>query len=215
MTQLWAKSREAHTAFTARGLRSTLTGFASRDLRDPQVPRQLACLHLRGHSGLKGTEQVLAAWATNRDLPPLTVVSAVPLNVPAGVVVRVGRLPHADLVREMNRHSIHVCPSRSEGWGHYITEAMSVGATVVTTDASPMNEHVQPGRGVLVPASVGGGHNLAQLHEVTAAGVADAVRRAAGLDGAVRERMGSAARAHIVAGNDAFRRTVVDLVGGL
>ncbi len=37
-----------------------------------------------------------------------------------------------------------------EGFGHYIVEALSTGAIVVTTDGAPMNELVTPKSGFLV-----------------------------------------------------------------
>lgn len=49
---------------------------------------------------------------------------------------------------------VHVCPSSREGFGHYINEARSVGALVVTIAAGPMNELVQDGKsGVVAPVA--------------------------------------------------------------
>ena len=42
-------------------------------------------------------------------------------------------LPHAEVLREMERHDILVCPSLFEGFGLVILEAMSRGKPVITT----------------------------------------------------------------------------------
>lgn len=46
-----------------------------------------------------------------------------------------------------------MCPSWSEGYGHYINQARASGGVVITTDAHPMNELIVSNEmGVLVPA---------------------------------------------------------------
>lgn len=209
--QLWAKSEEAHQMFTDRRLRSVMTGFTARDLLDESVARTLSCVHLRGHSSLKGTEAVLTAWERHHaDLPPLTIISDVAIPyLPPGVSV-LPTLPHADLVRQMNTHAIHVCPSRSEGWGHYIAEALSVRAVVVTTDASPMHEHVHPDWGFRVPAHDGPRHHLAVQHHVDPDALAAAVHEAAALTEQRREQMGLKARLHWAHRNEYFRATSLE-----
>lgn len=210
--QLWAKSLEAHRAYEVLGLRNmTYTGFASRDLMDATVPREVRALHLRGKSDFKGTKHVLDAWRKYPDLPPLTIVSATKFPVPRNVTI-VGRLSDAELRHELNRHAIHVCPSKSEGWGHYITEGLSTGAAVVTTNASPMNEHVSPAWGMLVDPIRMNPRGMVREYHVDGRSLAKAVRLAARWDPEHRAEMAKAARAHFEARNATFARTALDLL---
>lgn len=212
ITQLWAKSAESHAVYQRLRLRSsTLTGFLSRDLMDASVMREPVALHLRGHSDFKGTHAVIDAWRADPTLPPLTIISAVPLEVPHYVRV-LGRVDEATLHREMNRSSIHVCPSRAEGWGHYITEALSVGAHVVTTNASPMNEHVRPEWGSLIAPASTRPRGMVGEHQVSPASIGDAVRAAVALSDTVRAEMSDAARAHFERRNASFTETALSLL---
>ena len=215
LNQLWSKSAEAQEVYGRLRLRSaTLTGFLSRDLNDPNVPRTKSCLHLRGHSNFKNTDAVIEAWRADPSLPPLTIISSVPLEVPPHVRL-LGRLPEDQLRHELNKASIHVCPSRAEGWGHYITEALSTGALVITTDASPMNEHVHPDWGILISPSRRGRHGMVQDYGVTAQAVGDAVRRAADITEPTRQWMSQKARAHFDFRNAHFTQTALSLLARL
>lgn len=150
-TQLWAKSREAHEWYLSNGLPGYYTGFLSRDLFDPKITREHRALHVRGRSVYKNTEQVLEAWRQfHFVLPPLTLISTEAFPAVPGVRQLIGFTDDAEHRREMNRHRFHICPSQSEGWGHYIAEALGCHAAIVTTDASPMNEHVEPELGELI-----------------------------------------------------------------
>lgn len=212
ISQLWAKSAESHEVYQRLRLRtSTLTGFLSRDLMDASVVRQPRALHLRGHSDLKGTHAVIDAWRADPSLPPLTIISSVPLEVPEYVRV-LGRVGDAELSAEMNRATIHVCPSRAEGWGHYITEALSVGALVVTTDASPMNEHVHPDWGTLIMPESMGRRGMVGEYAVSAEAIGDAVRATAALPATVRTKMHIRARQHFEHRNAAFTEMALSLL---
>lgn len=147
--QFWAKTEHAHATLTQMGLPSHLTGFMSYDQLDLNVPRTLTCLHVKGQSPLKNTEAVLDVWKNTPDLPPLTIISTYPLEPVPNVRV-LPQVSRTELIREMNTAAIHLCPSRTEGWGHYIVESMSTGALVITTDGPPMNEIVCPEWGLLV-----------------------------------------------------------------
>lgn len=215
-TQLWAKSTEAQYVFSHQlGLRRTVyTGFMSRDMCDPDVPRELAAIHLRGKSSFKGTSAVLEAWANSPDLPPLTVISAEHLNVPPGVRL-LPRLDENQLRHELNRAQIHLCPSEAEGWGHYIAEGMSVGGIVVTTNAVPMSEHITPDTGVLIPPVVKGRHGFAATWRVDAPGITRAVRAVTSLSPEQRTGLGERACARFHARNDAFRTRALQLLAAL
>lgn len=212
LTQLWAKSAESYAVYQRLRLRNaTLTGFLSRDLMDVNVIREPVALHLRGHSDFKNTHAVIEAWRRDPSLPPLTIISAVPLEVPSHVRL-LGRVSDAELRHEMNRASFHICPSRAEGWGHYITEALSVGARVVTTDASPMNEHVRPEWGVLIPPSASSRHGLVTAHDVSARLVGDAARRLTWTDLESEQGRQRLAREHFEQRNASFTETALSLL---
>lgn len=215
-TQLWAKSEEAQYLFTRHlGLRKSVrTGFMSRDLYDPTVPRMLTAVHLRGKSSLKGTSAVLEAWEANPDLPPLTVISADDLPVPPGVRL-IHNLNETQLSRELNQAQIHVCPSETEGWGHYIAEGMSVGGVVITTNATPMSEHITPEVGILLPPAARCTHGLATAWCVDATEIASAVRTVVGMTPEERNDRGVRARERFHARNEEFKNKALQLLSEL
>jgi hypothetical protein len=214
--QIWAKSGYALRFCRSRGGKNVqLTGFMGLDLYDPSVKRELRCMHLRGKSAMKGTEQVIEAWRKNTDLPPLTVISKEPVHVPDSLRERVTVVDapsDEERSRLMNEATIHVCPSIAEGWGHYITEAMSVGAVVVTTDASPMNEHIRPEWGYLVGVTKTASHHQAVLTYTSPKLIAEGVRRAAELTEERRHQVGMAARAQFLKRNAEFEEVALRLV---
>ena len=149
------KSRHAEKIFTQLGHSTHFIGFTSTDLFDGSLlPDYQSFFHLAGRSTLKGTETILKLWEKHPEWPDLTLVQCqenAPENVPGNVKLITDYIPHEEIKRHLNTHGIHLCTSLSEGWGHYIVEAMSCRAVVVTTDAPPMNELITPARGIPVP----------------------------------------------------------------
>lgn len=149
------KSQHATEIFSKLGCNAHFTGFTSHDLLDETIePDYQSFMHLAGRSTLKGTQTVLELWEKHPEWPPLTLIQCEensPKSFPPNVKLITEYLSHEKIRKIINTHGIHLCPSLSEGWGHYIAEAMSAQALVVTTDAPPMNELVTAERGVLVP----------------------------------------------------------------
>lgn len=210
--QIWAKSEYAYRYCRQHGARDVrLTGFMGQDRNDPGVPRKLKCLHLRGRSHMKGTEMVVEAWRDNPDLPPLTIVSKEPVHAPGHITVLTSP-SDSELNRVLNEHQIHLCPSIAEGWGHYITEGMSVGATVITTDASPMNEHIRTDWGYLLGIMKTRMHHQAVQTYTSADQITEAVQRAVALGPRRRREVGQKARAQFLRRNEDFRQKALGLM---
>ena len=119
-------------------------GFTSKDCYEEMEKSPRALLHLAGRSEQKGTDSIIDLWQKDPKLPVLQLLRLIEPHYPAipNVLQITEYLPLAELRVLQNRHLIHLCPSETEGFGHYLVEAMSTGAVVITTDAPPMNEFI-------------------------------------------------------------------------
>ncbi len=195
---VFAQTRHAVPLFEELGARVRYTGFTSEDRRDAAVPRRRVFFHLAGRSQNKGTVQLLELWRRHPEWPLLTVVqnprSATSGAVAANIAHRIDYLDDAELRRLQNAHWFHLCPSETEGYGHYLVEAMGLGAVVITTDAAPMNEFIAVDRGLRVACTRSGRQNLATTHFFDEAAMERAIAQALALPDAELVRMGAAAR---------------------
>lgn len=213
---VFCKSHHAVEVFRPHHDSVHYLGFTSPDRRDPAIePDYGRFLHLAGGSALKGTDIVLEAWARHPEWPTLTLVfhrqEAIPEVVPENVRLLDRYLPDDELRRRQNRCGIHLCPSLSEGWGHYIGEALSCAATVVTTDGPPMNELVRPDRGVLVPWSRSEPRKMGTNFHVAVEDLEAAVERVLALPEDEKAEMGRAARRWFEANDERFRARLHEL----
>jgi len=197
----WVKTRHAERLFRALGTPVRYIGFASMDCLRAEVPRQAGFFHGPGRSNNKGTQALLKLWAEHPQWPTLTVVwrrkrtgSAETMSLPANVRLVREHLDDDAYRRLQNSYRFHLCPSQTEGYGHYIVEAMSCAAVVITLDAEPMHELVALERGILVPAQPCGQQDLATLYGFEAKDMTTAIERCIAMSTAEAEALGTAAR---------------------
>jgi len=214
MDAVWVKTQHAERLFQALGARTRYIGFTSGDRFDAAVARRPAFFHGPGRSGNKGTQALLALWRKHPRWPMLTVAwrrKRVEIEtLPANITLIRDHLSDADYRRLQNEHRFHLCPSQTEGFGHYLVEAMSCHAVVVTLDAEPMNELITPERGVLVPAQAIGKQDLATCYGFAEAAMEAAIEHCLQMDAATLEHIGEAARAWYERNDAGFQQRLLE-----
>jgi glycosyltransferase involved in cell wall biosynthesis len=211
-----AKTLEACAVFAGHGVPIEHLGFTSEDRFDPTVAKDWnRVLHLAGGSTLKGTEDVLALWDRHPEWPELVLVQKrqnAPRKVADNVRLITGYLDDGSLHRLQNECGIHLCPSRSEGWGHNLVEGLSCGALVITTDGPPMNEHVRPEFGLLVAADRAQPRHMGTNHFVSLEALGAAMDNAISMPWSKKASMGDLARKRFVEIDRDFRRRASEIL---
>jgi glycosyltransferase involved in cell wall biosynthesis len=217
--RVFALTHHAVPIFEQLGARVDYVGFTSEDRLDRTVPRERAFFHLAGRSRNKGTEPLLALWRRHPEWPTLRVVhkrrAAKPGAPPHNIRHLIDYLDDAQLKRLQNAHRFHLCPSETEGFGHYLVEAMALGAVTLTLDAPPMNEMITPERGLRVPVARTGTQSLATTYFYDEAAMEAAIERALALDDAALDRLSAAARAWFEDNDRSFRSRISAAVEAL
>lgn len=205
------KTRYAVELFTALGCRAIHIGFHSVDCFDEKQPRENTFLHLAGASRMKGTRRLLALWQRHPEWPKLLLLQSpktaarLPQPHAANIEHRVRYLNDIREIRRLqNSHRFHLCLSETEGWGHYIAEAMSCKAVVFTCDAPPMNELVTGERGVLVPTTEPQPFNLIKLYPFDEVALETAIERIMATPDPQLAEVGEQARAWFLSNGAAF-----------
>ncbi|PHS68216.1 MAG: hypothetical protein COB23_09585 [Methylophaga sp.] len=160
------KTASAKTFCDEKNFPAVFTSFTTRSPYEPQFkqkPNSFA--HIAGKSETKGTVPLAELWSRHPEWPKLTILispshysdSSSPKtlkHLETENLEIIEEYVDFDVLRQLqNETEIHLCLSEAEGFGHYICEPMSSNAIVVTVDGYPMNELIQPDRGVLVKSS--------------------------------------------------------------
>lgn len=124
-------------------------GFTSLDCLRPDIKKKyITYLHVAGNSPMKGTEEVFYSWLTHPELSQLILINhrSTATIAPKNIKLFNKSISRDSLMSLQNECGIHLCPSKTEGFGHYLMEGMSAEAVVITTDAPPMNEFIKDKR---------------------------------------------------------------------
>ena len=131
---------------------------AGRDYQEAAA-RPLRLLFVGGLSQRKGLVEMFEAVAPFGDRVALTVVGRLPelecgpLNDYLSRHKHISSLPHAEILHLMREHDVLLFPSHFEGFGLVITEAMSQGTPVITTERTAGPDLITHGEdGWIVPA---------------------------------------------------------------
>ena len=217
--QVLCKSRHAAELFAKHHPSVRFIGFTSEDRSLEDCPPDYGrFFHLAGRSTLKNTEVLLDLWQRHPEWPVLTLVQHpenAPSSVPANVELVSRYLPDGELQAMQNHCGIHLCPSLSEGWGHYIAEAMSCRAVAVVTDAPPMNELVDASRGIVVPYGKTEARHLGTNFHVRPEALEHAITRLISMPPEDKAGIGEAARAWFLENDRAFRERISGVVAEL
>ncbi len=145
--KILCKTREAERIFKSFHPQTVLMGFSSKDCFDSAIPKNYhALFHVMGMQ--KGSDVLCQIWQKNPTLPLLKAV-----NYQKNIKPMIENMDFVDywLTEEeikmmRNSYGLHLCPSKTEGFGHSLNEALCCEAVLVTTNAPPMNEFVSDPR---------------------------------------------------------------------
>ncbi|MGC6464400.1 MAG: glycosyltransferase [Akkermansiaceae bacterium] len=210
------KSEHALEIFSRHHPSCHLSRFTSQDLYLPDVERTFpSFLHLAGRSTLKGTSTLLELWQRHPEWPELLLLQHrenAPDSVPENVTLRADYVPEEELHKLLNSRTIHLCPSLSEGWGHYIVEAMACKAVVITTDGPPMNELVSPERGRLVKVASSAPRHLGTNFHVDPTSLEQTISDLLSSSTSSLKETGDRARDWFLANDTEFRKSLPPLL---
>ncbi|MDF1688926.1 MAG: glycosyltransferase [Cycloclasticus sp.] len=149
------KTKDAESFFKEKNLPILYTSFSTISPFNSAY-KQVAntFVHIAGNSRAKGTIPLMKVWKKHPEWPELKIISRFTEHLDGlaadNITIISGYLPSDDLNVIQNQSEVHLCTSEAEGFGHYICEPLSCGAIVITVDGHPMNELVQPDRGILI-----------------------------------------------------------------
>jgi hypothetical protein len=214
------KTEHTYRLFSSLTSRAHYTSFTSTDRHLPEVERTNTFAHFAGKSSHKGTNELIAA-TQHLSLPKVTIYSHNPnkrfidysMVDRNKITIYTERMNDEAMRIAQNQHRFHVCTSNYEGFGHYINEARSVGAIIITTNAEPMNQLVTSrfGYGVASARSAAK-HNMVYLNTPSVPSIADAIQSASELTDDIVQQLSAASREAYLKGKAEFEELFLNRI---
>jgi hypothetical protein len=193
------------------------TSFTSQDRYLKGIKKQRVFSHFAGKSNHKGTGAIVAA-SKCRKLPLLNLY----LTPNEGqqkyyvnntdVILHTQRIPDDKFRQLQNSSMFHLCPSEYEGWGHYINEAKSIGAIIITTNAAPMNELVTSSFGFGAAYDTVTKHHLAPTYKANPESIAECILLAAEMSDSVAKKLSRKSREDYLNNDKQFKEVFINQV---
>jgi len=148
MDLILCKTHEVERIFKEMEYSTQFLGFTTPDRYKSKIKKIFPlCLHVAGSSEQKGTSTIKNTWLNHEEFPHLSIVKQIEKQLTTKNLNVINYwLTDEKLIELQNMCPVHICTSETEGFGHSIMEAMSVGAVVLTTNAPPMNEFIEDKR---------------------------------------------------------------------
>lgn len=210
------RTREVERIFKNLGKETYFMGFTTPDPYLNNVAKDFSrYLHVAGRSPHKGTGVIIQTWNRHDHFPLITVLrkKGVPNDLPGNIEWIKKYLPYDELRVLQNESGVHLCLSETEGFGHYLLEAMACGAVVLTTDAPPMNEFIDHPN-CLVPYSSISYQNLGTKYQVEPEGLELKMMEILSLSEEELAAIGSANRKKYLKMDQAFKLKLEHLING-
>lgn len=143
---VFCKTKHCQQVFSKYvGNKAIYTGWTSEDrYKKIDIIKNGNFLHTAGKSETKGTKNTVKAFGSSTVANSALIVTSNKryswLKDTSNVKVVSNRMNEESFKYLQNAFQFHICCSEYEGFGHYINEAKSTGAIIITTDAAPMNE---------------------------------------------------------------------------
>lgn len=217
--RILCKTKYAQEIFDKLGCQTEFISFTSFDRLDSKQTKNYdTFFHLAGRSLQKGTNTLIDLWLQHPEWPCIKIVQN-PQNarpVAADNIEYITEYVDDALLREyQNYHGIHLCVSEAEGFGHYIVEAMSCQAVIITTNAPPMNEAISSERGILVDYNYTQVQRLGTNYYVDRSDLERKVEEVLEMDLVSKKRLGENARYWYEENERFFKRNIVELLSNI
>lgn len=180
-------------------------------------------LHVKGISKYKNSQVLVDTWLKHPEWPKLVIIHYgiphsngvlhfnKPFQVGPNIIVYQYKLDDASVSKLMNQIGVHICPSFSEGYGHYINEACSTGAFVITTDGYPMKSFVS-NENILVKPSNVVNVNLGKGYVINAEDITHAINKLVKFNYSQLKEIGEANRQKYIKNGTKFTKTFNNLI---